>query len=192
VKPPEALMSPAILLTQLLPLLVFLVVDAFVTDVRISILAAIVFAAGQLGLSWRRTRKIDWFVLLDVGLIVALGAVSILFEDELLFKLKPAILEGLAVLLLVALILAPDRFLLSYFGRLLPAGTLGTEALGRLRTMFVAMCLLVSLHAVAVIICALAASRRIWALVSGPGFYLVFLPFLAAGLLRYLRARRRI
>jgi intracellular septation protein A len=185
-------MSPAILLTQLLPLLVFLIVDAFVTDVRISILAAIVFAAGQLGVTWRRTRKVDWFVLLDVGLIVALGGVSILFEDELLFKLKPALLEGVALLLLVGLILAPDRFLLSYFGRLLPQGALNPEALRRLRKMFAAMCLLVALHAGAVILCALTASRRVWALVSGPGFYLVFLPSLAAGLLRYLRSRRGI
>jgi intracellular septation protein A len=184
-------MSPAILLTQLLPLLVFLVVDAFVPDVRISILCAVVFAVGQLAVTWRRNRKVDWFVLLDVALIGALGGISILSHDELLFRLKPAILEGVAVVFLLVLLVAPEGFLQGYLGRVMPAGSLHPEALGRLRRLLGWMTLLVFLHLVAVVVCAFAASRRVWALVSGPGFYLLFAPFLVAALVRFLRSRRR-
>lgn len=185
-------MSPAILLTQLLPLLVFLVVDAFVEDVRISIACAVVFAVGQLVFTWRRDRKVDWFVLLDVALIGALGAVSILSDDELLFRLKPAILEGVAAVFMLALILAPEGFLRGYLGRVMPAGALTPEALRRLRRLLAWMTLLVVCHLVVVVVCALGASRRTWALVSGPGFYLLFAPFLVAALVRFLRDRRRV
>lgn len=184
-------MSPAILLTQLLPLLVFLVVDAFVADVRISILCAVAFAVGQLVFTWRRNRQVDWFVLLDVALIGALGAVSIASDDELLFRLKPAILEGVAVVFLLVLLLAPESFLKGYLGRVVPAGALGPEAMGRLRRLLGLMTLLVLLHLAAVVVCAFAASRRVWALVSGPGFYLLFAPFLVVALTRFLRSRRR-
>lgn len=185
-------MSPAILLTQLLPLLVFLVVDAFVEDVRISILCAVVIAVGQLVLTWRRDRRVDWFVFLDVGLIAGLGAVSILSDDELLFRLKPAILEGVAVVFLLVLLGAPVGFLRGYLGRVMPAQALTPEALARLRRLMAFMTLLVLSHLVVVVVCAFHASRRTWALVSGPGFYLLFTPFLIAALLRFLRNRRRV
>ncbi len=185
-------MSPTILLTQLLPLVAFLLVDAFVEDVRISILCAVVFAAGLLVVTWRRDRRIDWFVLLDVALIGGLGLVSILSRDELMFRLKPAILEGVAVLFLLGLGLAPETFLHGYLGRLTPAGALPAETLPRLRRLLMGMGVLVALHVVAVVACALGASRRTWALVSGPGFYLLFTPFLAVALVRFFRGRRRV
>lgn len=185
-------MSPTILLTQLLPLVVFLVVDAFVEDVRISILCAVVFAAGQLAFTWRRDRRVDWFVLVDVALIGGLGLFSIASHDELMFRLKPAILEGVAVLFLLGLGLAPEGFLRGYLGRMMPAGALTPEVLPRLRRLLLGMGLLVALHAALVVFCAFHASRRTWALVSGPGFYLLFAPFLVAGLVRFFRSRRGV
>jgi len=182
-------MNPLFFLTQLLPLIVFLVVDLFVTDVRISILAAVVFAVGQLAFTWRRARRIDWFVLLDVGLIAAFGAVSIALEDELFFRIKPAIIEGITIVFMLALLAAPPRFLASYFGRMMPQNTLRPDVLVRMKTLLGWMCFWVALHATAVVYTAVFSSRRVWALVSGPGFYLIFIPVLILLLWKFLRAR---
>lgn len=183
-------MSPTLFLTQLLPLLVFIVVDSFVTDVRVSILCAVLFAVGQLAVTWARTRRVDWFVVLDVALIGALGGVSIALDDEFFFKLKPAIVEAVTVVFMVVLALAPDRLLLGYYGRMVPGMASQPEAVGAMKRMLGWMCGYVLLHAGAVLYTALYSTKEIWAFVSGPGFYVFFLPVLAVLGGRALLARR--
>jgi intracellular septation protein A len=177
-------------LTQLLPLLVFIVVDALVTDVRLSILCAVVFALGQLAFTWAKTHQLDWFVLIDVGLIAVLGGVAIGFRNDLFFKTKPAIIEAVAIVLMLALLLAPDRFLLGYFGRMMPGRDLQPQALGALKSMLAWMCLYTALHIAAVLYTAFRSSRQVWAWVSGPGFYLLFIPLMAVVLVKRMKARR--
>lgn len=176
------------LLTQLLPLIVFIVIDALVTDVRISILCAVLFAIAQLVFTWIKSRQLDWFVLLDVGLIVALGGVAIAAKNDLFFKLKPALIEGITIVFMLALVLAPDRFLLGYFGRSLP--NLRPESLGVMKSLLIWMSLYTAAHIAAVLYTAFFASKQVWAWVSGPGFYLVFIPIMAVVLVKRHRARR--
>jgi hypothetical protein len=177
--------------TQLLPLLVFIVVDSFVTDVRISIACAVVFAVGQLVVTWARTKQIDWFVLLDVGLIGLLGGISIAFEDDLFFKVKPAIIEGVTIVFMLALVLAPSRFLVGYFGRMMPGMAVDPQALGSMKAMLGLMCGYTALHIGAVLYAAFRLSREAWAFISGPGFYVFFVPVLGVVFFRALRQRRR-
>lgn len=183
-------MNPTVFLTQLLPLVVFMVVDALGTDVRWSIGCAVVFALGQLVYTWVKRRRIDWFVLVDVALIVALGGISIAFDDDLFFKVKPAIIETISIVIVVAMVLAPDRILLGYFGRMLP--TLRPEAIGVMKSMLVWMASFTALHVAAVLYTAFRASKQTWAWVSGPGFYLLLIPMVLFVLLKRRAARRRI
>jgi intracellular septation protein A len=178
-------------LTQLLPLLVFIVIDSFVKDVRISILSAILFAIGQLAFTYVKIHQFDWFVLLDVGLITAFGAVSIIFKNDLFFKIKPAIIEGLTIFIMLGLILAKDQFLLGYFGRMMPGMTLRPEAIGLMKTMLGWMCVYIVLHIGAILYTAFFSSRKVWAVVSGPGFYLIFIPIMAVVLGKAIMTRRK-
>lgn len=174
-------------LTQLLPIIVFIVVDSLVSDVRISILAAVLFAVGQLAVTYARSRRFEWLVLIDVGLILALGAISIAFDNELFFEVKPAILEGVAVVLIVALMFAPDRFLLRYVERMVPGREVRVDAM---KSMLGVISACTVAHIGAVLYTAFYSSRAVWAFVSGPGFYLLILPVgLVAGLVS--RARRK-
>ncbi len=161
---------------QLLPLLVFIVVDSIVEDVRISIVSAIVFAAGQMGFIYYLKRRIEWLVLVDVGLIAALGGVSIAFDNDLFFKVKPAIIEGLAVALFFGLLLAPRRFRKRYFERMMPQMNLSDQTLDRMKPMLGLLCGCTAVHIGAVLYTAYHSSREVWAFVSGPGFYLTLLP----------------
>lgn len=184
-------MRPVTLLViQLLPLVVFMVVDSVVTDVRISIACAIGFAVAQLGVTWARHRRFDWLVLLDVALIGGMGGISIALDDPVFFLVKPAILEGLTVLLLIALLAAPAPYVLRYMARLAPGGTLRPDAVSTMKPLLGVMCGSVALHVAAVLYAAFHATRATWALVSGPGFYVALLPALVAALvMRRRRAR---
>lgn len=176
-------------LTQALPLVVFLLVDALVDDARWSILAAVAFAVLQLVVTWRATRRFDWFVLVDVGLIAGLGGVSLALDDALFFKLKPAVMEGASVVFLGVLLLLPPAFLARYVGRLTPGRALPPEALRLMRGLLAGAATLTALHAGAVVAAAVWASKETWALVSGPGFYVALAPLLGFAWWRGRRAR---
>lgn len=176
-------------LLQFLPLLVFIVVDALVDDVRLSIAVAIGFAVVQLGVTWARARRFDWFVVLDAALIAGLGGVSIALEDELFFKLKPAVIDVVTLGLLVALLFSSDAFLAGYVGRLMPGREVPPPALALMRTLAKWMCGALVVHVVAVLWAAFYASKGVWAFVAGPGAWLVLAPVLVP-VLRARRARR--
>jgi intracellular septation protein A len=186
-------MSPMQLLGQMLPLIVFIIVDSIFNKVRISIVSAIVFAAGQLVFYYVKTGRFDWFVLLDVGLIAALGTVSIVFKNDLFFKVKPAIIEAATIVFFLVLVLSPDRFLLDYFGRMMPAGmVLKPSAIGAMKIMLLWMCGYVLLHIGAVLYTAFYSSRKMWAFVSGPGFYLLFIPIMGVLIFKKVRRQRNL
>lgn len=175
--PPSKPLNPMkLFLIQLLPLIVFIIVDSLVTDVRISIAAAILFAAGQMAFVYARTRRFEWLILIDVGLIGALGGISIAFDDDLFFKVKPAIVEGVVIVFIAVLILAPGQFLLKYFGRMMPGMVLRPEAMKMMKLMLGLICAATAVHIGAVLYTAFYSSREVWAFVSGPGFYIIVLP----------------
>jgi intracellular septation protein A len=177
------------LLGQMLPLIVFIIVDSVCNNIKVSIISAIVFAAGQLLFFYLKTGRFDWFVLLDAGLIAGLGLVSIVLKNEMFFKVKPAIIEAATIIFMLVLVFSPDRFLLDYFGRMMPKGmVLNPAAMGALKKMLFFMCGYVLVHIGAVLYTARFSSRKMWAFVSGPGFYFLFIP---AMLYMFIKRRRQ-
>lgn len=170
---------------QLLPLLVFIIVDSIYNNIRVSIISAIIFAAGQLSFYYIKTGKFDWFVLVDVALIAALGTISIISKNEMFFKVKPAIIEGATVVFMLVMVFLPDNILLNYFGRMLPKGVaLNPAAVSLMKTMLLWMCAYIAVHIGAILYTAFFCSRRMWAIVSGPGFYLLFIPIMIGLLIK--------
>lgn len=180
------------LLGQMLPLVIFIIVDSICNDIKVSIVSAIVFAAGQLMFYYLKTRRFDWFVLIDVGLIAVLGFVSIAFKNEMFFKVKPAIIEAAAIIFMLVLIFSPGRFLLDYFGRMIPRGmALNPAAIGTMKQVLIYMCVYVVAHIGAVLYTAQFCSRKMWAFVSGPGFYLLFIPVMVFVIVKRSQMRKR-
>ncbi len=145
---------------------------------------------GQLIFFFIKTGRFDWFVLLDVGLILGLGVIAIISKNEMFFKVKPAIIEGATIILFIVFYFMPDGFLLDYFGRMLPVDkSLNPAIIAPMKMMLLGMCAYVLLHIGAVLYTAYFCSRRTWAFVSGPGFFLVFIPIMAFILVKKARNR---
>jgi hypothetical protein len=181
----------AALLLQVVPILVFLVVDALVQSPEWAIAAALAFVAFQALVNLVRRRPFDRFLLLDLALIGGMGAASLITRSEVFFKLKPAVLEGVMVPFLAFLALAPERILAAWFARysLAPGAGPAPAALPTLRRLLGLMALLILAHAGLTVWAALAWSRASWAAVSGPGFYAILVP--VAGYVLHLRLRAR-
>ncbi|MBN2496918.1 MAG: septation protein IspZ [Deltaproteobacteria bacterium] len=180
-----------VFLLQLLPILVFLVVDGFVADPVWAIGAALVFVVFQSAVLWVRKKKLDPFIAVDAVLVCGMGAVSLLAQDDFFFKLKPAVIEGVMVPYLVFLALAPRRWLDRYFDRYLDGVQIPEAGFRLMRRLMIFFAAGVLIHAGLVVWAALAWSRQTWGWISGPGFYLLLVPVAGWTLVQRIRMRRK-
>jgi len=87
------------LLPGFLPIIVFIAADAIWGTVT-GLIVAIVFGILELIYTFFKERVVDKFILFDTGLIVLLGLVSLLMENDIFFMLKPALIEALFIVIL--------------------------------------------------------------------------------------------
>lgn len=167
--------------SQLIPIIVFLVVDMLWQDSFWAIVAALVYIIGQAIVYYYREGKFDPLMLVDLLLISALGGASLLTKNQLFFLLKPAILEAVMVPYLLFLGLAREEIIQRYFSRMMPHAQKPVwplAALNMIRRMLIIMSLLVLLHAGLIVFAAYRLTHGQWGLISGPGFYFIFVPLL--------------
>lgn len=161
-----------------LPLIVFIVADS-VWGTRIGLLVAVIFGIGELVFTYIKERSIDKFVLLDIGLIVGLGMVSILLENDIFFKLKPALIELIFCVLLGLSAFSPVNVLLMMSQRYMKNVQLGEaqkkQFTRNVRTLFY----IFVVHTVLVVYAAFFLSKGMWAFISGGLFYIIFLTYFA-------------
>lgn len=171
-----------------LPILVFIAVDELYGVVA-GMIAAMAFSAVEfLYIRWRHGR-FDAFLLFDVVLISLLGGVSLVSANDLFFKLKPAFLQ---VVLLVVLGLSAwsPLPLMEWMARRYMSGIeLGDFQRRQLQLISARLFWLIGAHTLLVVWTAVYASRRVWAFASGGLFYLLFGLFF---LVQWLSNRRAL
>jgi intracellular septation protein A/8-oxo-dGTP pyrophosphatase MutT (NUDIX family) len=186
----------------LVPLLIYVLVETIASRIygeqrglTIGLISAVALGVIQFLVLWRWRGFPDRLILLDTSLLVVFGAVSLFLTDPLFFKLKPAVLEGLIVILLLGFSFAPAPVFSKVLGRYLPGVTLTPPLLRSMRRMVRWTVLVIALHILAVIATALWAGQELWAFTSSILLYLmmglVALAPLARRRLADLRLRRR-
>ena len=94
-----------------MPLIIFIAADA-IWGTRIGLIIAVAVGIIEFIFSYIKEKIVDKFILLDVGLIVILGMVSILLENEIFFKLKPALIELIFCVILAVSVFSPVNVML--------------------------------------------------------------------------------
>jgi intracellular septation protein A len=84
-------MSWGVILQGLLPLVVFFLVDMF-AGMTWGVIAAIVFAVAEIGITWWMTGEVDSTTLMASALVIGMGLLSLQLEDPRVFKFQPVIL----------------------------------------------------------------------------------------------------
>ena len=75
------------LLPGFIPLFVFMAIDE-IWGTRAGLIAALVIGVGEMGWIWIQEKRLDKFVLFDTGLLLVLGSVSILLDNDIFFQVK--------------------------------------------------------------------------------------------------------
>jgi len=170
-----------------LPLLVFIAADAL-WGTRIGLAVAVVSGLIELAVSYVREKTWDRFVLLDTLLIVAMGGISLLLENDIFFKLKPAIIELIFCLVLGISVYSPLNILLAMSRRYLKGVALGEEQTRAMMRSMKALFFIFLGHTALIVYAAFAMSAAAWGFISGGLFYILFAAYF---LVEWLRNRKR-
>ena len=167
----------------MVPLLVFILADE-IWGMKIGLVVAVSIGIIELLIAWVREKKLDRFVLLDTLLLLLLSSLSYLFENEIFFKIKPAMID-LVLLALLAM---------SLFTRIDPLGAMTNRYLNGLkmngdqkdlfRRNLVVMFWLVLFHTGMVLWAAFFLSKEIWAFLSSFALFIMMGLYLALEILR--------
>ena len=156
-----------------IPLFVFIIADEY-WGMKVGIAVALLIGLGELGFTWIREKRLDRFVLLDTALLVALSGISILLDNDIFFKLKPALIE-----LILCSILGVSVFSsFDIVGSMTRKYMKGIEMNQAQETLFKRnlrnLFYIVLAHTALVFYSAFYLSKEAWAFISGGLFYILF------------------
>ncbi len=156
-----------------IPIFVFILVDAF-WDTETGLIVAIIVGIAYLLYYLIRYKRLDKFILFDTALIILLGSVSIILHDEIFFKLKPAFIELILIIILGihAFSAKPILFMMSkrYIGNI----DFGSEQVKLMRQMSQVLFIVFLVHTALIVYSAYFLSKEAWAFISGGLFYIIF------------------
>jgi len=166
------------LLPGLLPIFVFILVDEL-WSTEAGLVVAVIFGIGQLGYVFIREKRFDRFVLFDTLLLVALGGISIALNDEIFFKLKPALINLIFCAILGFSAFSSKNLLMIYSQRYmgdikLPAGA--EKAMQQ--TMKILFWMMLG-YTLLIFYAAFYMKKEAWAFISGGLLYILFGLFFA-------------
>jgi isopentenyldiphosphate isomerase/intracellular septation protein A len=173
-----------------IPLLIFIIADELF-GTEIGIIAAFMVGIIEFLYYYARYRQIEKFVLFDVALISVLGGISIVLDNDLFFKLKPALVEGILVILIGIHAFSNKPLLLLLGKRYLKDIQMDEVQMGLMRKTTRLLFFLVLIHTGLILYAAYYLSTEAWAFISGGLFYIVFgLVFLGQYIyLKFFKAR---
>ncbi|UCF64326.1 MAG: NUDIX domain-containing protein [bacterium] len=174
-----------------LPLLVFIIADEFF-GLTVGLITAITFGILETGITYLKSKVIDRFILFDTGLILSLGMVSLVLQNDIFFKVKPGLIGLILVALLGMTAFSDNPIMLKLSNRYLKGIELSSQQIKMMQKMMRSMFYVFSLHTLLVFYAAFFLSNEAWAFISGGLFYIIIGLMMGFEFLRSLRQRRKL
>jgi isopentenyldiphosphate isomerase/intracellular septation protein A len=179
-------MNPMLLLKSLLPgllpLVIYVAADSIFGE-TVGLVVGLATGVVEFFYTLVKQKKADPFVAADTILLALAGGLSLLLQDDVFFKLKPAIIEFILVAAMGAMLVLPDSILKGYVGRQLRGVTIPDEALPTMKRSLGWMLAVIALHVGLTVYAALALSTAAWGFVSGGLLYIIFAVYALGGFL---------
>lgn len=177
------------LLPGFIPLFVFIAADE-IWGTKVGLFVAIGIGIAELVWIAFKEKRFEKFVLFDTLLLVNLGAVSILLDNDIFFKLKPGLVE-----IILVVILGISSFskvnIIGLMGQRYLKGTEITDAhLVQMRKTMKPLFYIFTAHTLLVFYAAFYLSNEAWAFISGGLFYIIFGLYFVFELLRQRRTKK--
>ncbi len=161
------------LLPGFIPLFVFIAADEL-WGTKTGLFVAV--GAGIAEMIWvaAREKRFDKFILFDILLLVSLGIVSILLDNDLFFKLKPGLIELILVVVLAVSAFSKVNIINLMGQRYLKNVSINREQLIQMRKSLKTLFYIFMVHTLLVFYATFFMSKEAWAFISGGLFYIIF------------------
>jgi len=179
------------LLPGFIPLFVFIIADE-IWGTKIGLFVAV--GVGLLEMLWVavKEKRFDKFILFDTLLLVALGAVSIILDNDIFFKLKPGLIELILVAVLGISAFSPVNIIGLMGQRYMKGTTFNDAQVAQMRKSLKALFYIFTAHTLLVFYAAFFMSKEAWAFISGGLFYILFGVYFLIELVRQKRKQKQL
>lgn len=174
-----------------LPLLIFIIADE-IFGLTAGLIVAIAFGAGEAIFIYFREKRLDRFILFDTALIIALGLVSLLLQNDIFFKLKPGLIELILTALLGITAFSSNPILIRMTGRYMKGVEFSEEQVRQMRRMMRRMFYLFTAHTILIFYSAFFMSTQAWGFISGGLLYILLGGIAAAEFFRARQQRKKM
>lgn len=178
------------LLSGLLPLFAFIIADE-IWGTTIGLLIAITLGIFQFLFLWFREKRADKFVLYDTLLIVLLGGVSLISDNDIFFKIKPGLIGLIFCAILAVSVFTPVNIMLNVTKRYSGGIEFNESMKKQLRVNLLTILVIFSLHTILVFYSAFYMSKEAWVFISGGLFYILFGVIMAVEIIKAIVRKMR-
>lgn len=161
------------LLPGFIPLFIFIIADE-IWGTKIGLLVAVASGMVELAIVAFREKRVDTFILFDTLLLVVLGVISIILENDIFFKLKPGLIELILVVILAVSAFSKVNIVGLMGKRYMKGVTLNDFQVKKMRETLKIMFFVFLVHTLLVFWSAFYMSKEAWAFISGGLFYILF------------------
>jgi isopentenyldiphosphate isomerase/intracellular septation protein A len=171
------------MLPGLIPLLIFILADE-IWGTMVGLYVALGFGIAEFLFYYIKDKIIDRFILLDTLLLVVLGGISIAFENDLFFKIKPALIEAILLAVIAFSLWGPRNIMMAMSERYMGEMHLNSSQEKSMRNNMLAVFWITVIHIILVLFSAFYMSKEAWFFISGGLYYIFFGLFFAFMLLK--------
>jgi len=164
------------LLPGLLPLIIFMIVDG-IWGTQAGLITALIFGFGELIIILLKERRFDWFIIFDTGLLMLLGAVSLLSNNDIFFKLKPAFINLIFCVIIGLSAFSNKNLLMLYSKRYVKDLPDDSNFHEEMQNTFRMIFWLFVFQTLLIVYSAFFMSKAAWAFISGALLYILFAAF---------------
>jgi len=175
----------------LIPLLVFILADE-IWGMKVGLAVAVGVGLIEMLVTWIREKKLDRFVLLDTLLLILLSSLSYLFENDIFFKVKPAMIDLVLVALIALSLFTRIDLLGSMSQRYLSGIKMNDNQKELFRKNLWVMFWIVLIHTLLVLWSAFFMSKEIWAFISSFLLFIMMGAYLGFELIRQKLLVRKV
>ena len=161
------------LLPGFIPLFAFIVADE-IWGTTTGLIVAIASGIIELTYYWIKDKKFDKFILFDTSLIIALGLISLILENDVFFKIKPALIGVLMCTIIGVSVFTPSNILLRMSQRYMKGFVYNDEQYKALKKNMTILFWIMLLYTGLVFYSVWFMSKEAWAFISGGLFYILF------------------
>lgn len=176
------------LLPGFIPLFVYIIADE-IWGMKVGLTVALFTGAAEMVMTWIHEKKIDKFVLLDTFLLAALSGISILLDNDIFFKLKPALLEAILAAVLGLSCFSRVDIIGSMTQRYMKGMVLNDQQQIVFRKNLRNLFYLVVAHCIMILYAAFFMSKEAWVFISGGLLYILMALYFG---IEYFRNKRKV